>query len=294
MSTSTWNEVGRARKAAIGKILQGVIDDDKPGKAFPVDERDAQLADAVLAEVVALNATGSWKEARAKYDPAHAPFIHRMEATALQGLTMAVILGPDSFLVRRGDDTEEVVVVRVDGDDVRTLEGAVGFAISRDRRHLAIAGSDGVVVTRGLDGPTVATLAWPTDAPIVPWRMSVSDDGSTVVLGNDTDGLWLGRLEGKEPRWVKLVPQPSSSDDGAGVSLVGEVKGQRVVAEDDAGDAAFAVGRVERDEAGAVVGERGGKGGGAQSEEADGCAVGHLAEVRYFNLVSGSIRNRHE
>jgi hypothetical protein len=208
MDLGQWNKRGRGTNARVCEILDDVIDRGKPGKPFPADDREKELADAVLAEVVALNAAGRWQEARAKFDPAHAPFVGHMEGTVLQGITQAVFLGPDAFLVRLGDETQDVQVFHLEGGKVEALPGVLGFCISRDRRHLALATRESVLVYAGWKGEVVARMPWPDDKPICPWRMSVSDDGTTVTLGNDALGLWLCRQVAKQkPKWVKLAPR---------------------------------------------------------------------------------------
>ncbi len=215
MNLDEWNQRGRQTNAAICRILEGVIDEGKVAEAFPEDERDAALADAVLAEVVQLNESGEWRRARERFDPAHLPFVPQMEQTELQGITQAVVLGPDTFLVRLGDDTQAVKVMHIDGDRITPLADAIGFAISRNRKHLVLATTDGLQVTTDLGTAPVAHMAWPEDESICPWRMSVSDDGYTVALGNDHAGVWLARHTGRgEGNWVKLAPREGLLEDG--------------------------------------------------------------------------------
>jgi hypothetical protein len=74
-----WNEVGRKKNARVCAAFDTII--DKGGKSkedLTADDRSEELADAVLAEVVALNEAGKWRDARQRFDPAHGPFIPHM------------------------------------------------------------------------------------------------------------------------------------------------------------------------------------------------------------------------
>ena len=75
-----WNRLGRAKALAVCADLQAIIDRDEtaPDDDFVGDERSESLADAVLDQVVALNAAGEWQQARALFDPAHKPFVSHM------------------------------------------------------------------------------------------------------------------------------------------------------------------------------------------------------------------------
>jgi hypothetical protein len=175
---------------------------------FTEDERSSELADAVLAEVVALNAAGKWREAHERFDVAHGPFIPHMEQTE-QGLTAVVLLGPDSMLVRRGDSTDDGSVLHIDGDAITPLEGVVGFALARDRRCLALATQEGIVVSEGFRAAKGPTIAWPEAEPIRPASFGISNDGRSLVIASDEAGVWLAKGE----KWTRLVPRDGVGDD---------------------------------------------------------------------------------
>lgn len=209
MDTKSWNAIGRAKNERVCDAFEEIIDrGGSSNEDLTGDERDEDLADAVLAEVVALNEAGRWREARESFDPAHRPFIHHMEETDAH-LTAAIILGADAFLVRRGDWDEEGPVLYIDGDTITELPGIEGFAISRNRQWVALAGPEGVIVSEGFRTTPSRTIAWPVEDPIRPNSFGISDDGRKVVIANDEVGVWL--LDGEA--WTKLMPRKDIGDD---------------------------------------------------------------------------------
>lgn len=208
MDKGEWNRQGREDNARICRIIDEVVETDgSTDEDLVADARPSDLAEAVLADVVSLNASGDWRRARALHDPAHAPFIPHMERTRL-GLDAVVVLGPDAFIVRRGAWHQPCVVLHVDGDRIVEVEGALGFGISCNRRWFALATPGGVVVSRGFRGADARCLPWPEGEPIRPALLAVSNSGERVLVGNDTC-LWLYRETGS----TRLLPNAGHDDE---------------------------------------------------------------------------------
>jgi hypothetical protein len=209
MNMNDWNCEGRAKNARVCNAFEDIIDrDGSSDESFEDDDRSEELADAVLAEVVALNAAGKWREARQRFDTAHMPFVPHMKKTE-QGLTAVSILGEDSFLVRRGDASDDGPVLHIAGDSIAKLDDVSGFATSRDRRLVALATTEGVIVSEGFRGARTSAFAWPDNEAIRPASFGLSNDGQTIVVANDEAGIWL--CQGGT--WTKLVPREGVGDD---------------------------------------------------------------------------------
>ena len=210
MNEKTWNETERAKAERVCKAFEDIIDrDGGANEDFEEDTRTAKDADAILDEVVRLNDAGRWQEAHDRFFTAHLPFVPHMDKTE-EGLSAAVILGADAFLVRRGEWHQDGPVLHVDGDTITKLDGVVGFALSRNRRHLALATSEGVIVSEGFRGKRGPTIAWPRDGePIRPHSFGIADDGKTLVVANDVAGVLVCR----DGKWERLVADP---DEEAG------------------------------------------------------------------------------
>jgi hypothetical protein len=217
----TWNEIGRAKALQVCTAFEAIIDRDETVDIdFEEDERTEEFADAVLEEVAALNEAGKWKEARKRFDPAHAPFVSHMGDI---GLNAVVILGPERFLVRLGDE-----VLHLRGDQVDRVDGVSMVAISRNRRWLVMATEAGIAIARDFDSSRSVT-AWPQGIEVDPATvrsMEISDDGRCIVVASDEFGIWLGR----EGVWTQLAPRPGvgadadEAPDGDGTDDAPEVR----------------------------------------------------------------------
>ena len=203
---SDWNRLGRAHCAEMSARLRGFHEGSADEAKLDDDPRSLELAEAVLEEVRRLNRDGNWREARARFDPAHEPFIPSLDARG-RNLPCAVILGPDSFLVRLGTAYQGGDMLHIDGDAIRPLPGILAAAMSPDRSALLIATEAGVEVRPGLDQPASARLPWPGE-----WRdrvdhLAVGNDGRVVAVADDELGVWVGLLGGGETRWTCLHPE---------------------------------------------------------------------------------------
>ena len=96
-----WNRLGRDYLTGMSAYMkaqyEGRDGDPRPGR----DPRGEAMARAVLAHVQQLNAEHRWREARATFDAADAPFWPIIRKAG-RSLPCATILGPDEFLVRIG------------------------------------------------------------------------------------------------------------------------------------------------------------------------------------------------
>jgi len=210
MDERAWNEIERAKAERVCKAFEDILDrDGNAEEDFEEDRRSETDADAILDEVVRLNEAGKWQEAHERFSTAHLPFVPHMDKTA-QGFTAAVILGPDSFLVRRGEWHEDGPVLHIDGDTVNELDGVLGFALSRDRKHLALATNEGVIVSEGFKGKRSPTIAWPDDVePIRPHSFGIANDGRTLVIANDEVGARVFH----DGKWDTLIANADDEED---------------------------------------------------------------------------------
>jgi hypothetical protein len=210
MDEKKWNETELAKAERVCMAFEDIIDrDGGANEDFEEDTRTPKEADAILEEVVRLNEAGKWREAHERFLPAHLPFVPHMDQTE-QGLTAAVILGPDSFLVRRGEWHEDGPVLHIEGDTITKLDGVLGFALSRDRRHLALATSEGIIVSEGFKGKRSPTIAWPTDGQAIrPHSFGIANDGKTLVVANDDAGVFVAR----DGKWEKLVAHAEEEEE---------------------------------------------------------------------------------
>ncbi|HRL30317.1 MAG TPA: hypothetical protein PKV30_08650 [Ottowia sp.] len=203
-----WNQIGREKAQRVCSALEAIIDrgEEGDGEDFTDDERSEEFADAVLDEVVALNEAGQWQHARSRFDPAHMPFVSHMGDV---GLHAVAILGPERFLVRLDDE-----VLHIDGGEVTPVAGASMFALSRNRRWLVLATTDGLIVSPGFGAEPRQTVAWPEGLAVEPdtvRTLDVADDGRTLALASDQFGIWLV----KDGAWTALAPRPGVGDDEA-------------------------------------------------------------------------------
>jgi hypothetical protein len=201
----SWNRIGRAKAINVCAALEAIIDlEESPDEDLVEDERDEEFADAVLDEVVALNAAGHWQRARERFDPAHQPFTSHMGDI---GLHAVVILGPEAFLVRLGDE-----VLHIDGGDITPVDGGTMVAVSRNRRWIVVATGQGLAISEGFDPATQEITPWPEDIEVdatTVRSLEISDDGCSVVLASDEFGIWL--MRGSD--WTLLAPRPGHIDE---------------------------------------------------------------------------------
>jgi hypothetical protein len=200
-----WNRIGRekAKRVCIG--LEDAIDREiDTDEDFTDDERSEEFADAVLEKVETLNNEGQWQQARARFDPAYAPYDSHLGDL---GLHAVVILGPERFLVRLGDE-----VLHMNGSEIIPVEGASMFAISCNRGWLVFATDKGLEVSTGFDAETRQTIAWPEGIEVDPstiLSLGIADDGISIVLASDSFGIWIV----KQGMWTALAPRAGVGDE---------------------------------------------------------------------------------
>lgn len=204
-SDDEWNHIGRSKAESVCAALESIIDrGEDVDDDFSDDERTEEFADAVLEEIVALNEVGDWQQARVRYDPAHQPFVSHMGDV---GLHAVVILAPESFLVRCGNE-----VLHIDGDQATPIVGAFMFSISRNRRWFAMATDKGLAISAGFDTTSPQVIPWPEDIVVDPATvrsLEIADDGCSIVLASDEFGIWFIR----DGAWTLLAPR-RDADDG--------------------------------------------------------------------------------
>jgi hypothetical protein len=165
---------------------------------------------------------------RESWPPAHLPLVPLLEheATAFSALAL---LDDGNVIARVGASYEEGHVVLLAGDTAQWVEGVTFFGRCPGRRYFAMATRQGVTVTDGWQGHTIAQMAWPTgledlpdevhasplEEPPVPTQLIPFPDGQRVLLAS-SDGIFVLAPQGAR----RVLP---SRQDMAGALARGDM-----------------------------------------------------------------------
>jgi hypothetical protein len=248
---AAWNAAGRAYHTQLNALLARLYGGEDVEINLK-DPRTKQDGDAVVAEIIAMNAAGEGKRARELFDPAYAPVFSWIEATEKQ-LGFVTIMGPDEVLVYHGTPWEaDGLAYQLSGTKVTPLPGIRGFTRSRNRDHLIVARDAGLAVYDAREGVAalwrapLAEVPWPPMSIFMPrgltaeqaaaWSiddtrldlesLQVSDDGMRIVASCYRQGILLASRHPGEPAWQLLSPDarpPYGSDDPEEVPSAGDM-----------------------------------------------------------------------
>jgi hypothetical protein len=222
-----WNELGRAHYGEYSDRLARLYGGERDVDLDLKDPRTHELGDAVMREVLAMQAEGRSADIRDTFDPAYSPLFPWIERTN-RNLGFVTLLGPDELLVRRGSAWQrDGQMLHLRGHEARVLDDVLGACRSRNRDHLVLARTTGLELRdarAGLDAPALATIPWPSLdvfrprglSPEIAWepdddrflveRLQVSDDGMRVVVSCYRQGILLASRHLGEPTWTLLWP----------------------------------------------------------------------------------------
>lgn len=221
-----WNRLGRDTVRHNSEQITAFHEGQKDRPDLKTDPRTPELAQRVLDQVIALNDAGRGTEARASFDPAHAPFIAELEKGG-RGLKFCAILGEDEFLVQQGTAWQETTTWRISGERITKVENVAGFAWSRNRAHfVTLYKNGGLTVGTSFDADVAQLLPHPAATDFVPHGLTeeqraqytivetaavtdlaVSDDGQSVLITDEARGVLLLRNTGDG--WERRLLYPS-------------------------------------------------------------------------------------
>lgn len=226
---SSWNELGRRTVQHNSLEISAFHEGRKSEPSLMEDPRSPEMAEAVLAQIVSLNASGRASEARALFDPAHEPFIPELEKGG-RGLKFCAILGQDEFLVQQGTYYTENTTWHIQGERIVKADTLAGFAWSRNREHFVVVQPDGVIALKGTYGaephdliPSLPGSTFvPSDLPhdlcaqfqmpsdeAAYTHLAVSDDGQKILLCDAERGVVL--LRRGSSSWSAQLLFPSTT-----------------------------------------------------------------------------------
>ncbi|WP_435257909.1 WD40 repeat domain-containing protein [Thioclava sp. FR2] len=222
-----WNAIGRKIAAHNSAELTAFHTGKTEAPNLAEDTRSPALAEAVLAEVIALNKAGKGGTARDIYDPAHAPFIPQMEREGHRGLSFCAVLDKNRFLVQQGTSWTANTTWLIDGDQIDKAPPLAAFAWSRNRQHFLSVLPDGSLTVAPRYGalPTDTIPALPGTAFVPPDlpanrvnyypppddraaynQIAISDDGKTILLVCALRGICCLRKSAKGWQTELLYP----------------------------------------------------------------------------------------
>lgn len=249
--SAAWNAAGRAHFLALNPLLERLYNGEDV-VLDPTDPRTEADGNAVIAQIVALNAAGEGERARELFDPAFGPVFPWIKSERKQ-LRFVTILGPDELLVVHGSPwLADNVAYHLRGGTATAVPDVRCLARSRDRDLLIVGRAAGLAVydaragVAALARTPIAELAWPPPTLFMPrgltaeeaaaWTpanedlqlesMQVSDDGKRFVISCYRQGILLGSLHAGDPPWQLLHPDarpPYRAADDTDVPRAGDM-----------------------------------------------------------------------
>lgn len=171
-------------------VARGIASDWEDAGEAPDDKRDGVLGDKVVDIVREANDKGAWRELRAHFAPAHAPFAEKLDERA-SPMRNVFFVGEGRVVATHGTPWRPggVAVYGFDGECEETdeLDGVLDVAASPDRRYFARLKSDHIVVTDGWDGAELCSVPRPR-----------GDEGAPAGTEVLSDEAGLAAVEGME------------------------------------------------------------------------------------------------
>lgn len=153
-----WIGEGRAYKKALNDWLDVIhIDRQNPGTPEPVETR-GDMAGYVLEQIRAFNHRGEQARLRELFPPDNDPMDWRDTTHAV---SQAGFLPDGRIVCTVGMPHEPRQVHVLEGDAVSTVEGAILFGRSHDRRYYALAFDDRIEIRHGWGGEISIALPYP-------------------------------------------------------------------------------------------------------------------------------------
>lgn len=192
-------------------VARGLADGFDEAGEQPSDPRTPELGAQVVDVVREANAAGAWRELRARFPTAHAPFIDQLEQKSV--VVRSVCFVDDQRVVAAVGSAwqpEAVLELGFDGEVAHPPGGALDVGVSPDRGHFALLYDDHVRVTEGWGGAEVGRFPRPRgdegavdgvetldddEAPAPVSQMVVLPGGGAVALATSC-GVFLTRTDG--------------------------------------------------------------------------------------------------
>lgn len=203
-----WNAQGRSHFAQCSEALTAYYESEKPFR-WGDDPRPLDKAKAVLSEVITLNEQGEWQSARARFDPAHEPFIPILGEQA-QSISCVTVLGPDTCVLRLGTEYQSSNAIHISDGQVTLLDDVLAVAASRNHAWLVVVQSDGFHIKQSWGGEDHAILPWPLNATRLN-NLRISDNGCRIAFARDDLGVWLGDVA--MGAWRRFHPTDESLEE---------------------------------------------------------------------------------
>jgi photosystem II stability/assembly factor-like uncharacterized protein len=179
-ASARWIKEGTAFSDGINEYVRKVyaVGPNKAGHEPSETRRD--MADYVREQLVALNASGDHRRARALFPPAYEPFDYDALGQSISRLAY----------LRDGRRLAQIAgeVFELGRDRITPITDVMGFAQSFDRRWVAKEYADRIDIHDGWDGNRVRSLPCEI-ADIV--QATVAPDGDAVLIAADNGIYWL-------------------------------------------------------------------------------------------------------
>lgn len=168
-----WNEKTSSYVDSINTFVERgkSVGWDKAGDE-PVEPDRSHLIDFVISALKQHNASGSDKDLKDIWYPAHAAFISLLEESS-QSLPMLSYLPDDSILIRVGGTYQEGNVYRIIDKEIHLIDEYDFFGHCPNKVYYAFSNVKGITIKKGWNGPVSATMQWPKGNEDIPAKYNI-------------------------------------------------------------------------------------------------------------------------
>jgi antitoxin component YwqK of YwqJK toxin-antitoxin module len=159
-ASKVWNEKGNSYYASINRWLGQFYEENSgvsENEPEPIDDRN-DMEKTVLLAIEKLNKDSEPEKARALFAPSHDAINKHVWEHLGKPVQKILAIDSETTLAKIGNE-----IYYIHKNEISLQQNTIAFGASKDKKYIAVANKDNIIVTLGWNGDKVAIFNYPTN-----------------------------------------------------------------------------------------------------------------------------------